>query len=93
VEDTCRGRKACVEVKRGAVAGHPSDGATMRIPKVTFGGVYPTNRGSFVFQWPPYKLRGERMAVTTWNPSSFDFSFSLPIFHMIFYRTTFRVSW
>jgi hypothetical protein len=39
---------------------------------------------SFVFRWPPYKLRGERMATTTWNPSSFAFSFSLPIFLRIF---------
>jgi hypothetical protein len=41
-EDTRRDRKACVEVKRGAVTGHPSDGATMRIPKVPFGGMYPS---------------------------------------------------
>jgi hypothetical protein len=32
-EDTRRHRKACVKAKRGAVAGHPSDGATTRIPK------------------------------------------------------------
>jgi hypothetical protein len=38
------------------------------------------NRGSFVFRWPPYKLSGERMATTTWNPSSFAFSFFLSIF-------------
>jgi hypothetical protein len=38
------------------------------------------NRGSFVFQWPPYKLRGERMATISWYPSSFAFLFSLPIF-------------
>jgi hypothetical protein len=39
-EDTRRDRKACVEAKQGAVAGHPSDGATMRIPKVPLGVVY-----------------------------------------------------
>jgi hypothetical protein len=42
VEDTRRDRRACVKAKRGAVAGHPSDGATTRIPKVPLGGVYPT---------------------------------------------------
>jgi hypothetical protein len=41
-EDTRRDRKACIEAKRGAVAGHPSDGATMRIPKVPLRGVYPS---------------------------------------------------
>jgi hypothetical protein len=29
------------------------------------------NRGSFVFRFPPYTLRGERMAAISWNPSSF----------------------
>jgi hypothetical protein len=41
-EDTCRDCKACVKAKRGAVTGRPSDGATMRIPKVPHGGVYPS---------------------------------------------------
>jgi hypothetical protein len=41
-EDARRDRKACVEVKRGAIARHPSDGATTRIPKVPFRGVYLT---------------------------------------------------
>jgi hypothetical protein len=40
--DTRRDRKACIEGMRGAVAGHPSDGATTRIPKVPLGGVYPS---------------------------------------------------
>jgi hypothetical protein len=40
-EDTRWDRKACVETKRGAVAEHPSDGTTSRIPKVPLGGVYP----------------------------------------------------
>jgi hypothetical protein len=37
------------------------------------------NRGSFVFQLPPYELRGERMAATTWNPNSFASYFSLSL--------------
>jgi hypothetical protein len=41
-EDTRRDRKSCIEAKRGAVAGHPSDGATANIPKVPLGGVYPS---------------------------------------------------
>jgi hypothetical protein len=41
-EDTRRDHKSCVEAKRGAVTGHPSDGATTRIPKVPLGGVYPS---------------------------------------------------
>jgi hypothetical protein len=40
-EETRWDRKACVEAKQGAIAGHPSDGASMRFPKVPFGGVYP----------------------------------------------------
>jgi hypothetical protein len=31
VEDTCQDRKACVEAKQVAVAGHPSDGAITKI--------------------------------------------------------------
>jgi hypothetical protein len=41
-EDTRRDRKACIKAKRGVVTRHPSDGAMMRIPKVPFGGVYPS---------------------------------------------------
>jgi hypothetical protein len=44
VEDTRRDRKACVEAKWSAVLGHPSDGATMKIPKVPLRGVYPDVR-------------------------------------------------
>jgi hypothetical protein len=75
-ENTRRDRKACVEVKRGVVVGHLSDDAMTRIPKVPSGAciLVSCNRGSFVFLLPPYKLRGERMAATTWNPSSFAFS-------------------
>jgi hypothetical protein len=42
VEDTRRDRKSCVEAKRGAIARHPSAGATAKIPKVILGGVYPS---------------------------------------------------
>jgi hypothetical protein len=41
-EDMRRDCNACVEAKRGAVAGHLSDGATTRIPKVPHRGVYPS---------------------------------------------------
>jgi hypothetical protein len=40
VEDTRWDRKACVEAKQVAVARHPSDGAMMKIPKVSLRGVY-----------------------------------------------------
>jgi hypothetical protein len=43
-EDTHRDRLACVEATPGAVVGHPSDGATTKIPKVPLGGVYPSVR-------------------------------------------------
>jgi hypothetical protein len=36
------GSQGYVKAKRGAVTGHPSDGATMRIPKVLLEGVYPS---------------------------------------------------
>jgi hypothetical protein len=39
VEDTRRDCKACVEAKQVVVARHPSDGAMMKIPKVSLGGV------------------------------------------------------
>jgi hypothetical protein len=41
-EDTRRDRRACVKAKRGEVVGHPSDGATTRIPDVPLRGVYPS---------------------------------------------------
>jgi hypothetical protein len=43
-EGTRRDRKACIIAKQGAVAGHPSDGATTRSSqcKVPFEGVYLT---------------------------------------------------
>jgi hypothetical protein len=38
VEHTRRGRKACIEAKRSAVAGHPSDGVTTTISQSALGG-------------------------------------------------------
>jgi hypothetical protein len=38
-EDTRRGRKACVEAKQVAVAGHPSDGGRMKTSKTTLEGL------------------------------------------------------
>jgi hypothetical protein len=32
----------CVEATQGAVTEHPSDGAKTKIPKLPFGGVYPS---------------------------------------------------
>jgi hypothetical protein len=43
-EDTRRDRMACVKATQGAVAGHMSDGATTKIPKVPLRGVYPSIR-------------------------------------------------
>jgi hypothetical protein len=37
-------------------------------------------RGILDFRLPAYNPRGERMAANSWNPSSFAFLFSLPIF-------------
>jgi hypothetical protein len=83
VEDTRRGRKACVEATRRAVTGHPSDGATKTYSKVPLVGVYLSLsfRGILVFRLSPYKLRGER----GWQPSletlvHLLLLFSLPIF-------------
>jgi acyl-CoA thioesterase FadM len=39
-EDTHRDRKACVEAKQVAVAGHPSDGKIRRLPKPPSRGLY-----------------------------------------------------
>jgi hypothetical protein len=51
-EDTHRGRKSCVEATQGAVAGHPSNGATKTNSQSALGGVYPNLgfRGILVFQ-------------------------------------------
>jgi hypothetical protein len=32
-EDTCQDRKACIEAKQVAVAGHPSDGENLKTSK------------------------------------------------------------
>jgi hypothetical protein len=37
-EDTCRDRKACVEAKQVVVAGHPSDGESLKTSKTTLEG-------------------------------------------------------
>jgi hypothetical protein len=38
-EDTRRYRKACVEAKQGAIAGHPSDGENLKNSKTTLEGL------------------------------------------------------
>jgi hypothetical protein len=38
-EDTCRDRKACVEAKQVAVAGHPSDGENLKTSKTALEGL------------------------------------------------------
>jgi hypothetical protein len=38
-EDTHRGRKACVEAKEVAVAGHPSDGENLKTSKTALEGL------------------------------------------------------
>jgi hypothetical protein len=38
-EDTRRDRKACVEAKQVAVAGHPSDGESLKTSKTAFEGL------------------------------------------------------
>jgi hypothetical protein len=43
-EDTRRDHMAYVKAKRSAIAGHLSDGATTKIPKVPLEGVYPSVR-------------------------------------------------
>jgi hypothetical protein len=39
VEDTRRDRKACIEAKQVAVAGHPSDGESLKVSKTTLEGL------------------------------------------------------
>jgi hypothetical protein len=38
-EDTCQDRKACVEAKQVAVAGHPSDGESFKSSKTALEGL------------------------------------------------------
>jgi hypothetical protein len=72
---------ACVEAKQGAVAGHLSDGENPKTSKTTLEGLVSlVIKGILDFRLPPYNPWGERMAAISWNPSSFAFLFSLPIF-------------
>jgi hypothetical protein len=63
-EDTRRDRKACVEAKQVAVAGHPSDGESFKSSKTTLEGLVSVvvREGYLDFRLPPYNPRGERMA-------------------------------
>jgi hypothetical protein len=40
-EDRRRDRKACIEAKQVAVAGHPSDGENLKTSKTALEGLYP----------------------------------------------------
>jgi hypothetical protein len=64
------------------VAGHPFDGAKTKTSKFALEGhISPlVSKGILVFRLPPYNPSGERMATISWNPSSFVFLFSVPIF-------------
>jgi hypothetical protein len=57
-EDTRRGRKACVEAKQVAVAGHPSDEKNLKTSEFTLEGLVSLvlSKGSLVFWVPPYVL-------------------------------------
>jgi hypothetical protein len=79
VEDSRRNRMAGIEATQGAVARHPSDGATTKIRKVLLGAciLVLVLNGSFAFRLPPYNPSGERMAAISWNPSSFYFAIFL----------------
>jgi hypothetical protein len=60
VEDTRRDRKACVEAKQVAVAGHPSDEENLKSSKFALEGLVSLvlSMGSLVFWVPPYILIG-----------------------------------
>jgi hypothetical protein len=95
-EDTRQDRMVCVEATQGAVAGHPSDVATTKIPKVPLGGVCILVlglRGSFIFRLRPYNPSGERMTAIPWNPSSFCFAIFLFHFSFGISKTSLRASW
>jgi hypothetical protein len=57
-EDTSRDRKACVEAKQVAVAGHPSDEENLKTSKSALVGLVSLvlSKGSLVFWVPPYIL-------------------------------------
>jgi hypothetical protein len=67
-EDTRRDRKACIKAKQVAVAGHPSDGESLKSSKIALEGLV-----SLVIR--KWYFRGERMAAKLLNPSSFAFLF------------------
>jgi hypothetical protein len=69
-----RDHMVCIVATRGAVTGHPSDGAKTKFPKVPRGACILVLgfRGSFVFRLPLYNPSGERMAFISGNPSSFS---------------------
>jgi hypothetical protein len=58
VENTRRDRKACVEAKQVAVAGHPSDEENLKTSKFTLKGLVSLvlSKGSLGFWVPPYIL-------------------------------------
>jgi hypothetical protein len=64
VEDMRQDHMAFIEATHGAVAGHPSNGATTKIPKCPSGVCILVLglRVSFVFRLPPYNPSDERMA-------------------------------
>jgi hypothetical protein len=55
-EDTRRDRKACVEAKQVAVAGHPSDGESLKTSKTALEGLVSVvvGKGILDFRLPPY---------------------------------------
>jgi hypothetical protein len=68
------------------VAGHPSDGAKTKIPKVPLGGVYPSVRfwGNFIFQLHPYNPSGDRMQPSLGTLDLLVLLFSSSIFPLEF---------
>jgi hypothetical protein len=55
-EDTRQDRKACVEAKQVAVAGHPSDGESLKTSKTALVGLISLaiRKGYLDFRLPPY---------------------------------------
>jgi hypothetical protein len=74
-EDMLRDRKACVEAKQVAVAGHPSDRESLKTSKTALEGLV-----SLVVRKGYFRLEVRGWQPCSWNPSSFAFLFSLPIF-------------
>jgi hypothetical protein len=81
-EDTRRDRKACVEAKQVAVAGHPSDGEILKTSKTALEGLVSLviRKGYFRLSVASITHEVRGWQPTSWNPSSFAFLFSLPIF-------------